>query len=581
MDLNLLLPDELEVECRVRNLRGSPSDVISQLENALKLEDGMPSLRPYKMHSTARKNPAHEIKKCSLKLSELKGKMEKLDRDHELDSQVLRCLETSFIHLINRLSRAQSSPKYGKLALGPLETSRTLLLKVQSVMQDASDLENTLDELKEIHLAEPEELSESEDDNEPPVFVYPVLRPPSYDAVNSTPVAQNAASSRTPETKSNNTELSRSTSPEGGFAELEPIEEIARFPREQKQQTQTNPNVQVNIDNNEPSNVNTRLVPPKKYISDTRSLARSGIPYDGSSGAIPIDLFVFQLETMAKSLNLSDELLFTEICFVLKGNALRYYWTYRRSNFNSTWSKFRNDLIERFKDRRTEFELRRLVESRKQHSREPFMNFYNDVWSLTLQCRKAYSDEDLIEILRLNMHPALQINLTDKHFENIQELIKSATAWESTWLRLGINPDHLIPNKRVINEIDFNGNPDSSNPENIQLSFANNLIHKDPGFNQNVSQLNTGRYNSIPSTSRVLDPNNMNICFNCDDIGHNFQICTLPRKRFCYKCGCKGVTVASCLKCSGNGYRDQMPTGDSSVPRMILKPPKIDSSDTQ
>ena len=88
MDLNLLFPDELEVECRVRNLRGSPSDVISQLANALKLEDGMPSLRPYKMHSAARKNPAHEIKKCSIKLSKLKVKMEKLNRDHELDSQV-------------------------------------------------------------------------------------------------------------------------------------------------------------------------------------------------------------------------------------------------------------------------------------------------------------------------------------------------------------------------------------------------------------------------------------------------------------------------------------------------------------
>lgn len=471
------------------------------------------------MHPSARKKPQHEITKCSLKLSELKTKVEQIDLSQEINIQVLCGLETRLIHLNGRLSRAQRSPTYGKQAADLLENTNAILMKVQAMMKDNTDLETTLNEIKEIQLDEPGELSESDDDTELPVFVFSeIAKNRNFDDKTSTP--------------------------------LEPSTEAF----------ETNP----------------KSKNPRKYMTDTRTLARSGIGFDGISTAVPIDLFLFQVETLASSLNMSDELLFTEICFVLKGNALRYYWTYRRSHPDSTWKQFRKDLIERFKDRRTEFELRRLVESRKQHSKETFLNFYNDVWSLTLQCKKMYSEEDLIDVLRLNMHPALQLNLTDKTFASVQDLIKSATAWETTWSRLGINMDNIVSGKRSIHELQFTTN--STNPTLNYDQPSTAFDSSDYSVHPEIGQLNRSNNYPIQSTSKRLSQNHLVVCFNCDDIGHNFQDCPLPRKRFCYKCGSKGVTVSSCPKCTGNISRDQMRCGILSTPKSILKPQKTESS---
>lgn len=47
-------------------------------------------------------------------------------------------------------------------------------------------------------------------------------------------------------------------------------------------------------------------------------------------------------------------------------------------------------------------------------------------------------------------------------------------------------------------------------------------------------------------------------CWNCGMPNHNYRFCKQERRKFCFKCGKSGVTVAECTKCSGNagGRRD-------------------------
>lgn len=58
-----------------------------------------------------------------------------------------------------------------------------------------------------------------------------------------------------------------------------------------------------------------------------------------------------------------------------------------------------------------------------------------------------------------------------------------------------------------------------------------------------------GRSNQISQTAALTSIDTPLICWNCDG-QHVFSSCTLPRKKFCYKCGYKEVNVNTCPNCS-------------------------------
>lgn len=317
--------------------------------------------------------------------------------------------------------------------------------------------------------------------------------------------------------------------------------------------------------------------------SERRQLSRSGISYSGSPSGIAVDMFFFQLETVAASMKLSEESLLMEMSTVLKEVALQWYWTYRRHNPLASWSKFKFDFIERFKDRRTDFEIRRSIESRKQQANENFIDFYHHIWSLTLQCRIPYRDEELIQLLISNMKPALQYHLTDRRFTNINDLIKSCIAWEDTFKRFRVSPDSSLVNRRAINELYTNYG--DSNTINLAEDHSNELSSNTETY-ESVSALQNSSINRnnlqdsfntsarIKNRTNTLNMGNNPVCYNCSDIGHTFVDCPVPPSGlFCYRCGLKGTITPRCLRCAGNAVRCPLRSGNQGPPKPTLLRP--------
>ena len=216
------------------------------------------------------------------------------------------------------------------------------------------------------------------------------------------------------------------------------------------------------------------------YVPDRRLLSRSGISYSGSPSGIKVDMFLFQLDTVASSWRLTPTTLLNEIHTILKEVASQWYWTYRKHHPSASWFDFKQDFSERFKDRRTNYEIRRMVESRKQQANESFVDFYQHIWNLSLQCHIPYRDEEFIQILLSNMKPTLQYQLTDRHFTSINDLIKSCTAWEDTFRRMRVPLDSVQPPRRHVNELSV-GYPEVSE-----------VIHRSQDY---------GSFESTPETS--------------------------------------------------------------------------------
>lgn len=195
---------------------------------------------------------------------------------------------------------------------------------------------------------------------------------------------------------------------------------------------------------------------PVNYESNRRSLYRCGISYDGSSTGMTVEAFLFQLDSVVQSYGISFDKVFLDLHLVLKDVAQEWYWTYRLYTPSATWDSLRKAFQDRFTVRRTLYETRRIVESRKQLPNEAFMDFYQHMWSLSLQCPIPYGDDEFIQLLMNNMNPVLQYHLTDRRFTHVNELINSCTAWEDSLRRLRSTPDYSMYPRRVLNELNFN-----------------------------------------------------------------------------------------------------------------------------
>lgn len=285
-----------------------------------------------------------------------------------------------------------------------------------------------------------------------------------------------------------------------------------------------------------------------------------GLTFHGSTRDPPIEHFLFRVESIALGVfHINLDQLVNEFCVFLKDDAQNWYWSYRQRHVSSVISyvQFRNDIISRFRDSQTDFDIRFRLNSRKQLVREneDFRKFYDEVLRISSRLKIPINDVELLEILRRNMRPGLQLALANRTFTNLDDLLRQCVSLETMWSRLGYFPEAFVSNppKRVLNEIESCVPSSSMNfcqpndpSENLyDLNAFNVNPSKSFPAKQNNESLNTNQY-----SQRNSDPKSLMICFNCEDIGHHFKDCQSPIKRvFCHGCGEKGIYLPQCQKC--------------------------------
>lgn len=187
-----------------------------------------------------------------------------------------------------------------------------------------------------------------------------------------------------------------------------------------------------------------------------------------------------------------------------------------------------------------------------------------------------------MQLLMSNMKPVLQFHLTDRNFTTINELIKSCTAWEDTIKRCRSQPEWAPVSRRVVNEISL-----GHDNESYRYDSLGNSAKEELSTDVSLSALQTTPRIPIKTSSSpgpvipnrsVSSPNNLEICYNCSNLGHVFKNCPIaPTGVFCYRCGHRDTITPRCPNCSGNQSSGPWRSGIRGPP--TIQPPGKQLSD--
>lgn len=129
------------------------------------------------------------------------------------------------------------------------------------------------------------------------------------------------------------------------------------------------------------------------------------IKFDGGDSTLSVDEFIFRVELMAEGERVSEESLSAGLHYLLIGNALTWYWLYKRRNRHVTWQPLKSALKNEFKSQETDYEIRQRANYIKQQATKPFAEFRLRLESVLARLSNPISVAERLVVLRRNMKP--------------------------------------------------------------------------------------------------------------------------------------------------------------------------------
>lgn len=248
------------------------------------------------------------------------------------------------------------------------------------------------------------------------------------------------------------------------------------------------------------------------------------IRYDGDNSKLAIEFFLHQVSILKESNDVMWEQVITSFPQFLEGDASKWFYRYHRNQPNPlTWEQLKQDMIAQFKGVDCEESLWCKLANRRQGTGETFDKYYNCLLDLQDRVDRRFSDEEMIGILRQNIKNDLKKCLVTFTPPNLAEFVKKCRQTDQL-LYPHLYSDHVPYNRRVA-EIENHSNVEEGLPTVEAFS---------PRRPQNAKFLSNVK------------------CWNCDQIGHVWDMCEEARNLFCYYCGHKNVTCRTCPACSTN-----------------------------
>lgn len=329
----------------------------------------------------------------------------------------------------------------------------------------------------------------------------------------------------------------------------------------------------------------SRVHQPENPPSQGWALSKCSLRFSGEPRDLPVEEFVFRLETLARFSNITPQSLALGLHQLLIGSASSWYWVFIRNEPYASWTRVKAALVASFQSNVSDMAIRRLIMDRLQRTSERFMEFCVAVQAMEVRLTVRMRDVELLDVLRRNMLPHMQDRLLFVPVDSVHQLQQRVQEIEELMQRQAEVQQIRRSGMRVseIAELEI---PQTSRPP-VDVSFANpqppivlantewqsNRASVNP-FSQPPPQLGSFGVEEQNEWVCAVDSTavrgQFTICWNCDEMGHSFMDCTAPRIIFCYGCGAKNVVRPQCPKCSlqslqGNGRRNA---------RQILAPPQ-------
>lgn len=310
-----------------------------------------------------------------------------------------------------------------------------------------------------------------------------------------------------------------------------------------------------------PSSYGQGLHPPA-VVPQVWAMAKWPLRFSGGPKDLPVDEFVFRVETLARLSFLPQAALTLGLHQLLTGAASSWYWVYIKNEPNSSWNHTRRALALAFPSTVSDAAIRRMIMDRVQRPGERFTEFLLAIQELEVRLGNRMSELDLVETLKRNMLPHVQDRLLFMPVQSIQDLQQCVHMVEEL-AQSQSEVQHLRRGQLRIHELVA---PLPVPDEYVAMPPPNYdwTVPPPPGMRFfPPQQLN-------PDQEIGALSNEYTRCWNCDELGHTYLDCSANRIIFCYGCGEKKVIRPQCPRCSvralqGNGRGSVRPVGSLPI----------------
>lgn len=149
------------------------------------------------------------------------------------------------------------------------------------------------------------------------------------------------------------------------------------------------------------------------------------LKYDGSQKSIPVERFLFRVETLQKRHGISSDELYANFHLLLEGRAQEWYWLYMEEHGDEEtqdFENFRKSFSDQFRQADCDEEIRTAMNERKQGYNEAFDEFYAAIRGMAFTMKTKIPEPSLVNIIRRNLRPRIKNLIFGCKIENLEQL---------------------------------------------------------------------------------------------------------------------------------------------------------------
>lgn len=281
-----------------------------------------------------------------------------------------------------------------------------------------------------------------------------------------------------------------------------------------------------NLDSNASSESSDSEV---KAVTSLRSSKSKSMPvlkwnlkYSGDPKGMSVHTFLERVSELRIARNVSEVELFDQTLDLFEGRALLWYRA-NRTRVNN-WKELTSMIIRHYEPPDYRSRLLQEIMSRTQDSSESIIDYLSCMTAM-FERYGNISEELRLDIILKNLAPFYVMQLPE---------VATLAELETECLKLEVRKyraeHHVAPSHK-------------KSAHYVEPDFA--FVSATP------TNTETQACASQPTTSLI--------CWNCQKTGHAYQQCSLPRTRFCYRCGKPNVTVRTCPTCNHSGNANRRP----------------------
>lgn len=258
------------------------------------------------------------------------------------------------------------------------------------------------------------------------------------------------------------------------------------------------------------------------YSEERCDIHRWGLKYDGQTS---LSNFLERLEELRHSRGISKTRLLQSAVELFEKDALLWY----RMNEFTSWDDLLKKLRDAFQPYDYENALWDEIRRRTQGTGERVISYVSVMENLFRKLQNRPTENERVTIVRRNMLPYIQTQMSLHQLNTIEDLIRTARMIEETEMRI----QKFCP-------------PPTSGKHLVEPELA---YKKQSGYGSHAAPVCLQAKNNCESD---IAEKNKPFCWNCGDSTHKFRKCNKPKKLFCFKCGRPDVTSTKCPECVKN-----------------------------